>query len=99
MPRLRPPSCGCYRVARPGSLDLRGALGEPESEPLLFAGEAVGTWLNGAFRTATITAALGSGIDAVNRIAQIDGRAPATPLAILRRATLVGSRDIFDVVP
>jgi hypothetical protein len=48
---------------------LRKHLAEPESGCLYFAGEAVGGKIEGERRTATIAAALVSGVDAANRIA------------------------------
>lgn len=60
---------GAYSVATPGSQELRKHLAEPESGRLYFAGEAVGGKVNGELRTATITAALVSGVDAANKIA------------------------------
>jgi monoamine oxidase len=60
---------GAYSVATPGSHELRKHLAAPESGRLFFAGEAVGGKVNGDLRTASITAALASGVDAANKIA------------------------------
>jgi monoamine oxidase len=59
---------GAFSVATPGSHDLRGHLAEPESGRVFFAGEAVGAKVDGELRTATVTAALLSGVEAANRI-------------------------------
>ncbi len=59
---------GCYSVASPGTLSMRGALAEGERGTLFLAGEHVGGWDRG-FRSATITAALLSGVAAADRLA------------------------------
>lgn len=66
-----PFAAGCYSVATPGSLEARTILGEPESGTLFFAGEAVGGYVDGEVRTATITAALLSGATAADQIASV----------------------------
>ncbi len=73
---------GCYSVAAPGTLGMRPALAASESGTLFFAGEAVGTTVKGDFRSATVTAAMGSGNDAAQRIvrqARVSGQLPGTP--------------------
>lgn len=60
---------GCYSVAAVGSLEHRKALATPVLDTLFFAGEAIGSSVpGGGFRTATIVAALGSGVDAAKKI-------------------------------
>ncbi len=60
---------GCYSVAAVGTLPHRRNLGAPELGTLYFAGEAIGSKVPGdGFRTATVVAALGSGVDAANQI-------------------------------
>ncbi len=59
---------GCYSVASPGTLSIREALAEGERGTLFLAGEHVGGWDRG-FRSATITAALLSGVNAAARLA------------------------------
>lgn len=62
-----PFALGCYSVPTPGSFALRAALAEPEGR-LQLAGEAVGATVGGSYRSATITAALASGLQAARRI-------------------------------
>ena len=62
-----PFSRGCYSVPSPGSFALRARLAEPEGR-LFFAGEAVGGYVHGEFRSATMTAALLSGRDAAKKV-------------------------------